>query len=880
MPETASNPEQTVSDNPRRVNAAVVLGLAVLAVAFAFYLRLFSRIQGRDDVFAFFLHALLPAALIHTALLLLFVLGFRIRARGALIFWSISAAALLFCGGWTSFQAFVLILLFGFIVARIGSVIGRSLLPPLSRGWGISLALGLLALSAAGAFLAWFHLFTWWMLGILIVAALVPDLRLRMSALRADVGTSWNAFVSNWNLRAALSCEALFLLGAYAYVVSMAPETNSDAVRFYWPYIRLLRHYAGFFDVQRQWSYIIPQAGVTYATAVLSLLGHQAVRLSMLLAWTALAGMVCRRWTDQPRDVRFAVAVAVASCPVVLWVASSLMLDTFVCLAVAVLALLCVEGQKPGSIKFWVAIGACAATAWASKFTSLAYAVPLVAYASFRSFKAAGTIRTLRGLILSAVSFLIMLSPWLVNSYQQSGNPVFPFLSKLFPSPLWPRGVGAISINTYRLPPGWRGWLRWPIDLTYHTSRFVEGFDGKMGLTLLVLLILAIPVVWKGNAGSRALAAAGIFATALLWTQTAYLRYWLPSLWLMAMAACGPLEKRVGSRTAQFFIVSAAFVIMLPHALFGMVNYWSAPRGWPWEVYSQKITGPAYLGGQFQALSEELERSKALGNDWPKIWFTGYEAVGHLPVQPMEAATWELTLHSASPRSKIEYLSRAGCKFWIVNEDDQDAFWFKAEGISNFFWNEKCLVARSGPVAVYRMPTVEQALQEFDGRAAPGTELLLNGGFEIGKGGKPEFWSVDNDGRQFVPALESLEGRTCLQLRPKAGVRQGIALPPGTRSVEFVASARTSQKGQQAIVTYQLYTLGFEKDPATIPPDQQVQPQKALSGKSESVSIGDRWQDCRLVMDIPNLSQFIFVSIGFPQGSGEVWFDSVHLYSR
>jgi hypothetical protein len=880
MPESASNPEQTVSDNTRGVNVAVVLGLAVLAVALAFYLRLFSRIQGRDDVFVFFFHALLPAALIHSVFLLLLMLAFRIRARGALIFWSISAAVLLASGGWPSCQAFVLILIFGFVFARIGSVIGRHLLRPPSRGWGISLALGLLTVSAAGAFLAGLHLFTWWMLGILILAALVPDLSIRMSGLRAEVEAGWNSFVSNWNLRAALSYQALFLLGAYAYVVSAAPETNSDAVRFYWPYIRLLRHYAGFFDVQRQWSYIIPQAGVTYAAAVLSLAGHQAVRFSMLLAWTALVGMVSRRWTDRPRDVRFAVAVAVASCPVVLWVASSLMLDTFVCLAVATLALLCVEGQEPGSIKFWIAVGACAATAWASKFTALAYAVPLVAYACYRSFKAAGMIRTLRGLALSAASFLIALSPWLVNSYQQSGNPVFPFLAKQFPSPLWPRGVGAISINTYRLPPGWQGLLRWPIDLTYHTSRFVEGFDGKMGLTLLVLLILAIPVIWKGNAGSRALAAAGILATALLWTQTAYLRYWLPSLWLMAMAACGPPEKRIGSSAAQFGIATAAFVILLPHVLFGMISNWSAPRGWPWEVYSRRIGGPAYLGGQFAALSEELERSKALGNDWPKIWFTGYEAAGHLPVQPMEAATWELTLHSTSPRSKVEYLSSAGCKFWIVNEDDQDAFWFKAEGVSNFFWNEKRLVARSGPVAVYRMPTAEQALRDFDGRAAPGTELLLNGGFEIGKEGKPEFWSVDNDGRQFFPESASLEGKTCLQLRPKAGVRQGIALPPGTGRVEFVASARASQKGQQADVTYQLYTLGFEKDPAMIPPDQQVQPQKALSGKSEAVSVGDRWQDCRFVMDIPKLSQIIFVSIGFPQGSGEVWFDSVHLYSR
>ena len=35
-------------------------------------------------------------------------------------------------------------------------------------------------------------------------------------------------------------------------------------------------------------------------------------------------------------------------CPAVLWVASSLMLDTFVCVSVVVLAVLCVEGREPG----------------------------------------------------------------------------------------------------------------------------------------------------------------------------------------------------------------------------------------------------------------------------------------------------------------------------------------------------------------------------------------------------------------------------------------------------------------------------------------------------------------------------------------------------
>jgi hypothetical protein len=172
-------------------------------------------------------------------------------------------------------------------------------------------------------------------------------------------------------------------------------------------------------------------------------------------------------------------------------------------------------------------------------------------------------------------------------------------------------------------------------------------------------------------------------------------------------------------------IVSFAFLIMFPQALSSMLSYWADPQGWPWKVYAGKVSPQAYVGGQFEALSAEIGRRQALGRRWPKIWFTGYEAVGHFQVQPMEATVWELSLHTLGPREQVQYLASAGCEYWIVNEEDEDASWFRAEGISHYFWNESNLVARSGALAIYRMPVLDQALREFDARALPGNELLL-----------------------------------------------------------------------------------------------------------------------------------------------------------
>lgn len=876
MSESLPYPGHRVSEGSQHAKIGLVLALAAFLVAFAFYLRLFREIHGRPDVFHYFLNVLLPTALAHTTLLLLLILAFGIQARGALIFWSLSAAILLSAGGWTATEAFVLILLFGFVVSRIGNVFARKLLPSASQGWGVSLALGILFLSAVGAFLAWFHFFAWWMLAPLILAMLAPGMRSHVSILRSEIRNGWNSLVSGWNIPLALSLQALFLLGAYAFVVAMAPETNSDAERFYWPYMKLLRHYSGFFDGQQQWSYIIPQAGVTYGAAVLILLGKHAVRLAMLLAWAALVGIVCRRRMDYRSGLRYALAVVVASSPVILWVAPALMLDMFVCIAVVTLAVLCLEGQHPGTVRFWVAIGICAGMAWAAKYSTLAYAVPLVAFASIRSFRAAGLIRTLRGLALAACCAAATLSPWLVRSYHQSGNPVFPFLLDIFPAPLWPRGVGFANLGAFRLPPGWRGWLLWPIDLTYHTSRFVEGFDGKLGLVLLVLLILAIPAIWKGSAVVRALAVAGIVATALLWAQTAYLRYWLSSLWLVAMAACHPLEKHVRSLPARMGVTVAAVLIMIPQLLFSMLNYWPDYRGWPWNVYSKKIGWKAFVGQRL----EQIEPLLAFGDKWPKIWFTGWEPAGHLQVQPMEALTWELSLHALDPRSKIEYLSSSGCDYWLVQEEDEDAFWFKAAGISNFFWKEKNLVVRSGPLAIYRMPSAKEALQEFDARAVPGTDLLLDGAFEVGKGESLKFWRPYGRARWLFPTSAADEGRGCVVLGSKAEMRQDVPLPPGVDRIELVASARSGRPGQAASLRYQLIVIGFEKDPATIPPRDRVPPECELAEKGVSVTVAEHWEQCHAIMAIPSLARYVVVSISKEDNTGEVQVDSVHLYSR
>jgi hypothetical protein len=876
MPEAVLEPEQPVSPGARNATIAFAGGLAVLSIAFAFYLHLLAGISRRPDVFLYFFTVLLPAALVHTALYLLLVLGFKIQARGALIFWSLSAAVLLSSGGWAHTEAFLLIITFGFVVCRIGGIFARKLFPQESQGWAISIALGALSLSAAGAFLAWMHLFTWWALALLIVPMLAPSLLPGATGLRSEIRDGWRSFVSTWDVSLALFLQGLFLLGIYTFVAALAPETNSDALRFYWPYMKLLRHYAGFFDAPQQWAYVIPQAGVTYGAAVLILLGKNAVRLAMPLIWAALIGMIVRRGTRAPSGLRYATTLVIASSPVILWVAGSLMLDVFVSITVVTLALLCVEGKKPGSITFWAAVGVCVGMAWAAKYSTLAYAAPLVAIAGFRSFRARGLMKTLYGFLLACAAALTTLIPWLVRCYRQTGNPVFPFLLRVFPSSLWPRGVGFANLDTFRLPPGWRGWLAWPIDLTFRTSRFVEGADGKLGLGLLVLLVLLVPIFWRGRGSARAFAVSGIMATAFLWTQTAYIRYWLPSLWLMALALCRTQEIRIRSSSARAAVSALTFLILLAQLLSSMLNYWPDPRGWPWKIYVNNITMQTFVGQRFG----EIECFWDLGKSWPRTWFTGWDAVGYLQLLPMETTVWELSLHALEPRARVQYLSSSRCAYWVVQEDDEDAFWFKAEGISQFFWKETNLVVRAGPLCVYRMPSAEEALRDFDSRAAPGTDLLLDGGFENGKDGKLKFWRPEGDAGWISPNVEAAEGRGCARVGPMGEMRQDVPLPPGVHKVEFVASLRPARYNEPTTIRYDLNVVGYEQDPATILPEKQRLPDYSLPGRQVKLAVVGPWQTSRAVISIPSLARYIAVTFNGTKEHGDTWIDSVHLYVR
>jgi hypothetical protein len=566
-----------------------------------------------------------------------------------------------------------------------------------------------------------------------------------------------------------------------------------------------------------------------------------------------------------------------ASCPVFIWTATSLMQDAFVSLAVAALAVICLEGGRPASFGFGCAIGVATGLCWSAKFSTLPFIAPLMLAAAWRSIRTAGLRRGLAVMAVAGASALVVLAPWLIHSFRQTGNPVFPFLLGLFPSPLWPYGVGFANLASFRLPPGWKGWLLWPFEMTYRTSHYVEGVDGKLGMSLLVLLVLAAAVVWRGSQKSRILIAAGMLGTALLCSQTAYVRYWIPGLWLLAMAAPEAFPASFRSRLARIWVLVPALLLMACQVLFSMLGYWADSKGWPWGVFARSISREAFIERHYPGFGE-LSKLEEFSQGWPSIWFTNYEASGHLRVKPMEATIWELDYHAIELREKVRYLGSTGCRYWLVDESGPDALWLRNNAISHFYWDERMLIAKYGNIRLYRMKSAEEAVREFDGRAAPGSELLVDSGMEIGEGNTSKFWRPEEGATWICDPAQAHEGNSCFQIPTQSGLRQDVALPPGLKAVEFGMSARSSDPAKKAQVRALVSILGFNQNGKNRGLDAQMN--RDLAGLLKVVEVGGDWTSFRWSISIPEGAVYCVVHIANVGTGAQGFLDGVHLYAR
>lgn len=370
----------------------------------------------------------------------------------------------------------------------------------------------------------------------------------------------------------------------------LKPEVSADGLAMHlavpaW----VARHGYWNFDVTRFTWGVMPMGGEWCYTAGYLLGGEYAARLinfAMLLAGVAVLFELLRRYL--PRRDAFLCVALFASTPLVQLVTGSLFVEN-VWMALLLAAFACtLRFRETWQASHLYLAALLAGAALATKLLAAVY-ILLVAifllhdlWVGIRSGKITRPAR----LLLVAVACLVVIGaqPY-ATAFIKSGNPVFPLLNAIFHSPYFDQ-TGESSDMRFREPLQWNTLYQ----LTFQTSKYLEGQAGAFGFQWLVFLPLAIMMLgarWP-YAGWVALATSFVYTVTVFQGQ-ANIRYLYPVMPLLSLAV-GLVFARVqpGGPPLYRLLSFTAIVVVLLNIGFLPASGWYHKDLALWP-----LTGPA-----------------------------------------------------------------------------------------------------------------------------------------------------------------------------------------------------------------------------------------------------------------------------------------------
>ena len=334
---------------------------------------------------------------------------------------------------------------------------------------------------------------------------------------------------------------AIAVVGLVHLAIALMPEVGHDALamHLFIPAHMALRQQWGF-DVSKYVWAVMPMLGDWIFTIGYMLAGETAARLINLgfifvLAWLVRDLVL---WAGGKASGARWASLIFLSTPLTLTVSSSLFIDS-IWAAFVVAGTLALLRTRPASstgrpyIELPIAgfLLGCALAAKAVSLTVLPALLPLL-IGRQKMWLGAGAFRRL---LIGLTLFLALgLIPYL-TAYWITGNPVFPFFNRYFPSP-------HDFIAHFKVPSLYGKGLSWdlPYQVTFHSNAYLESQSvGAIGFQWLLLLLPAAALaVLTRQRRVLILFLIGTLGVAVTFEVTAYLRYILPSLVVLAAAMC------------------------------------------------------------------------------------------------------------------------------------------------------------------------------------------------------------------------------------------------------------------------------------------------------------------------------------------------------
>jgi membrane protein YdbS with pleckstrin-like domain len=345
----------------------------------------------------------------------------------------------------------------------------------------------------------------------------------------------------------AALAAALFPLACH-WLVALKPEASSDGLAMHAVIAaRMAAAHAWPFD-PGEFAWALMPMGGDWAWSIAWQLGGEAcARLLNASLLALIAWMLCRRlkgWTGA------LMVAAFLATPLVQHVTGSLFIENVA--AALILGALLMFGRRGAA--WW--LGGCllCGLAMASKFGALAFALPLLVLAAVR----APWRRAAAGCALA----LTVASVPYVNAWARTGNPVFPYFNAFFRSPHY--ALENFRDARFETP------LRWTTfyDLTFHSSRFIEGQDGSAGFLFFLLLPAAVAaLLWRRTRLGAAALLVGVAGSVLTLEGQSNLRYTYAAMPLLTLGAgltlAAPAARRRWLHLALAATAALAFVLNL-----------------------------------------------------------------------------------------------------------------------------------------------------------------------------------------------------------------------------------------------------------------------------------------------------------------------------
>jgi hypothetical protein len=445
---------------------------------------------------------------------------------------------------------------------------------------------------------------------------------------------------------AAAWCIGLFPFFAH-WAVVLKPEISADGLAMHMviPARMAAAHRWPFDPAEFAWA-LMPMGGDWLWTVGWMLGGEAAARwmnllLLALITWMA-AARIRRGLGAWPAAM---LTGAFLSTPLVQHVTGSLFVENATALWLVAAALVMVESRlETARARF--AFGLLAGMAAATKFGALAFLAPLVAGGAW----IAGWRRTALALL---PALPVGAFPY-GNAWIRAGNPFFPFFNAVFRSPWYePANFRDVRFET---PLAWTTLY----DLTFHSRRFIEGWDGAAGFLLFALVVASV-AAWRPAWPKErtALLAAALAGGVLSYLGQSNLRYLYPMLPLLVLVAGreSGLEasRRLASATAGvcFAVLMLLQLRLLPAAGYYHADFWQPTRTRQQRESYLKVHAPERLLVDW--LNQHAPQARV-------AWFDG-NAIGDFRGRAF-TASW----HSPFFWKKLRDASEAGALERLMRE--------------------------------------------------------------------------------------------------------------------------------------------------------------------------------------------------------------------